>query len=81
MLTVRENLRFSAELRLPSSLSRREKHARVEEVIEELQLTKCADSFIGSALVRGISGGEGRRKRVVALVSVSACSKHGREWR
>ncbi|XP_036070271.1 broad substrate specificity ATP-binding cassette transporter ABCG2 [Oryzias melastigma] len=43
-LTVRENLRFSAALRLPSSVPQREKEARVNHLLRELGLTKVADS-------------------------------------
>lgn len=61
-LTVRENLMFSAELRLPPSVSYEEKKARVQQIIEELNLMKVAESKVGTEFVRGISGGE--RKRV-----------------
>uniref|UniRef100_A0A8C9TV44 ABC-type xenobiotic transporter n=1 Tax=Scleropages formosus TaxID=113540 RepID=A0A8C9TV44_SCLFO len=47
-LTVRENLRFSAALRLPSSVSQKEKDARVSNFIKELGLTKVADSKVTS---------------------------------
>ena len=46
MLTVRENITFSAALRLPSSVSNREKTQRVSELIEDLGLTKCADTKV-----------------------------------
>lgn len=42
-LTVRENLRFSAALRLPSSVPQSEKEARVNHLIQELGLSKVAD--------------------------------------
>ena len=45
-LTVRENLRFSAALRLPSSVPQSEKEARVNHLITELGLTKVADSKV-----------------------------------
>lgn len=45
-LTVRENLRFSAALRLPSSVLQSEKEARVTHLIKELGLTKVADSKV-----------------------------------
>ncbi|KAL5533512.1 hypothetical protein ACEPAF_5288 [Sanghuangporus sanghuang] len=61
MLTVREALVFAAKLRLPESVSFQEKHARVEEVIEQLGLTEVADTRIGDGERRGISGGEMRR--------------------
>ncbi|KAM3567811.1 hypothetical protein VYU27_010050, partial [Nannochloropsis oceanica] len=61
-LTVQETLLFSAELRLPASMSLAAKKERVEQVMEELNLTGVKDSLIGDKLHRGVSGGE--RKRV-----------------
>jgi ATP-binding cassette subfamily G (WHITE) protein 2 len=56
-LTVRENLKFSADLRLPKTMTQEEKNGRVQETLEELKLTRVADSLVGTALIRGISGG------------------------
>lgn len=64
VLSVRENLQYSALLRLPSDMTRKEKYDRVEEVIEQLGLTKCSDSWIGHKFFRGISGGERRRTSI-----------------
>eukprot|EP00008_Paramoeba_atlantica_P007770 CAMPEP_0201489170 /NCGR_PEP_ID=MMETSP0151_2-20130828/21059_1 /ASSEMBLY_ACC=CAM_ASM_000257 /TAXON_ID=200890 /ORGANISM="Paramoeba atlantica, Strain 621/1 / CCAP 1560/9" /LENGTH=383 /DNA_ID=CAMNT_0047874663 /DNA_START=127 /DNA_END=1275 /DNA_ORIENTATION=- len=61
MLSVRENLYYSAMLRLPNTMTKEEKLARVEEVIEELGLSHCADTKIGNSFFRGVSGGERRR--------------------
>ncbi|XP_062243011.1 broad substrate specificity ATP-binding cassette transporter ABCG2d [Platichthys flesus] len=63
-LTVRENLRFSAALRLPSSVPQSEKEARVNHLITELGLTKVADSKVGTQMLRGISGGERKRTNI-----------------
>jgi ABC-type multidrug transport system ATPase subunit/ABC-type multidrug transport system permease subunit len=60
-LTVRETLRYTARLRLPSSVSNAEKFRLVEDIIGELGLVKCADTIVGNAIVRGISGGERKR--------------------
>jgi len=46
-LTVRENIMFSANLRLPETMSAEEKCDRVDEAIEELGLDKCADTKVG----------------------------------
>jgi len=43
-LSVRENLMFSANLRLSKVYSRQEKEHRVEDTIQQLGLAKCADS-------------------------------------
>ncbi|KAL8257152.1 hypothetical protein R6Q59_029193 [Mikania micrantha] len=61
-LSVRETLIFCALLRLPESLSRREKTVVADAVIAELGLSKCANTIIGNTFIRGVSGGE--RKRV-----------------
>ncbi|KVH88228.1 AAA+ ATPase domain-containing protein [Cynara cardunculus var. scolymus] len=61
-LTVRETLIFCALLRLPNSLTRREKTAVADSVIAELGLSKCENTIIGNTFIRGVSGGE--RKRV-----------------
>ncbi|KAI9478275.1 MAG: P-loop containing nucleoside triphosphate hydrolase protein [Benjaminiella poitrasii] len=60
-LTVRETLTYAALMRLPRTMSLRAKQKRVEDVIQELGLTKIADSKVGVAGQRGISGGEKRR--------------------
>uniref|UniRef100_A0ACD5WA71 Uncharacterized protein n=1 Tax=Avena sativa TaxID=4498 RepID=A0ACD5WA71_AVESA len=61
-LTVRETLAFCAMLRLPTSAPNSAKLAAAEAVIAELGLGACADTIVGNAFVRGVSGGE--RKRV-----------------
>ncbi|XP_005752693.1 broad substrate specificity ATP-binding cassette transporter ABCG2 [Pundamilia nyererei] len=63
-LTVRENFTFSAALRLPSSISHREKKQKVDRLIKELGLGRVADSKVGTQLIRGISGGERKRTNI-----------------
>lgn len=53
--------RFAAGLRLPSWMTSAEKHQRAEAVLLKMGLKDCADTLIGSDLVKGISGGEKRR--------------------
>uniref|UniRef100_A0A8C9TW52 ATP-binding cassette, sub-family G (WHITE), member 2b n=1 Tax=Scleropages formosus TaxID=113540 RepID=A0A8C9TW52_SCLFO len=61
-LTVRENLAFSVNLRLPpDQFSSQDKVFRVNNVLEELCLQDCADTKIGTEFLRGISGGERKR--------------------
>ncbi|KAJ3217449.1 hypothetical protein HDU67_007919 [Dinochytrium kinnereticum] len=60
-LTARETLRYAALLRLPSSMTVREKIARAEEVLLELGLKDCADVPVGDEMTKGLSGGEKRR--------------------
>ena len=57
-LSVRENLYFSAALRLPNSMKWSEKRGRVDKVINELGLTSCADTKV-TKRVRG----RGRKER------------------
>ncbi|KAK7409614.1 hypothetical protein QQX98_008209 [Neonectria punicea] len=45
--TVRESLRFSALLRQPQSVSTKEKHEFVEEVIKMLNMEEYADAVVG----------------------------------
>ncbi|KAF4805017.1 ATP-binding cassette sub-family G member 2 [Turdus rufiventris] len=63
-LTVRENLQFSAALRLPKSVKEKEKNERVNQVIKELGLSKVADSKVGTQFTRGVSGGERKRTNI-----------------
>jgi len=49
-LTVRENLMFSANLRLPGRLSQNDKRSRVEGILQELGLTACADTKVSSII-------------------------------
>ena len=60
-LTVRETLRYAAELRLPPPTIGEERRKIVEEVILELGLKECADTRIGNNVYKGCSGGEKRR--------------------
>ncbi|KAK8647530.1 hypothetical protein V6N13_121265 [Hibiscus sabdariffa] len=61
-LTVRETLVFCSLLRLPKTLSTKDKISVAESVLSELGLSKCENTIIGNSFIRGISGGE--RKRV-----------------
>ena len=60
-LTVRENLMFSANVRLPKTVSVSDRAERVTKVINDLGLESCADTRIGTEFLRGVSGGERRR--------------------
>jgi ABC-type multidrug transport system ATPase subunit len=59
-LTVRETLYYQAKLRLPV-----EEHGEIpfiiNKLIRQMGLSDCAETLIGSDLVKGISGGEKRR--------------------
>lgn len=69
MLTVREHLWFHAMLRMDKELTDEERNMKIDEVIRELGLMKCANTTIGKPpRVRGISGGERKRLAVAAEV-------------
>lgn len=70
--TVRESLRFSAYLRQPANVSKREKDDYVEQVIDILEMGAYADAVVGVA-------GEGlnveQRKRLTIAVELVAKPK------
>ena len=56
-LTVKETLMFSAAFKMTKHKARR----RVQEVVDQLRLDACEDSFVGGFIRKGISGGEKKR--------------------
>ena len=54
--TPREAIRFSAKLRLPRSTTESQLDKLTNRMITELGLTSCADTIVGGALIKGISG-------------------------
>ena len=71
LLSVRESIHFSANLRLPSNVSSKEKSRRVQEVIDKLGLSMVSESRIGNGFVRGISGGELKRAHIAMELVIS----------
>ncbi|VEU45179.1 unnamed protein product [Pseudo-nitzschia multistriata] len=69
-LSVEENIRHSAFMRLPASMSRKKKLERVYQVMESLDLLRIRSSIIGDEIIRGISGGQ--RKRVNVAMELVA---------
>ncbi|KAE9568421.1 ZEB2-regulated ABC transporter 1 [Colletotrichum fructicola] len=67
--TVREALQFSAMLRQPASISKQEKYAYVEEVIELLEMEAYADAIVG---VPGEGLNVEQRKRLTIGVELAA---------
>jgi ATP-binding cassette, subfamily G (WHITE), member 2, SNQ2 len=67
--TVREALRFSADLRQPFEVSQEQKYSYVEEVISLLELEDLSDAIIGEP-TSGLSVEE--RKRVTIGVELAA---------
>lgn len=61
-LTAREHLIFQAMLRMDKKIPYKQKVARVDAVISELSLKKCANTNIGvPGRIKGLSGGERKR--------------------
>lgn len=70
-LTVRECIKYSALLRLPTETSPDEINIRVENVLIELGIQHLGDSQVGgSGKIRGVSGGE-RRRVTIAMELVT----------
>ncbi|KAL6769007.1 hypothetical protein ACKKBF_B17105 [Auxenochlorella protothecoides x Auxenochlorella symbiontica] len=69
-LTVRENLVYSARLRLSTSKPRQEQMDIVDDVLDVLQLRHVQHQIVGSVERRGISGGQ--RKRVSIGLELAA---------
>ncbi|PKY40513.1 ABC transporter-like protein, partial [Rhizophagus irregularis] len=65
-LTVKETLSYTARLRLPREMSRRDKLKQVENTMALLNLTKCANTIIGDHRTRGVSGGERKRANIAS---------------
>ncbi|CAF2109576.1 unnamed protein product [Rotaria magnacalcarata] len=63
-LTVKENIMFSANVRLSTEYSTIEKSKTVDDVIVQLGLEKCADTVVGTEFKRGVSGGERKRTNI-----------------
>lgn len=63
VLTPRELFHFAADMKLVNldTISRREK---VEKLILQLGLEKCADTKVGDVMVKGLSGGEKKRTAI-----------------
>ena len=67
--TVREALRFSARLRQPSSVSRKEKDRYVERIIDLMEMRPYADAVVG---VPGEGLNVEQRKRLTIAVELVA---------
>ena len=65
-LTVRETVNFSARLSLSSSVSKKDRIARVDTMLKAFGLSQQANTLIGTPLRKGISGGQKRRTSVAA---------------
>ena len=48
-----------------------EKHEKVKEVIQQLNLQRCAHTYMGNRLIRGVSGGEMKRTAVACALLIN----------
>jgi len=62
--TPREAIMFSARLRLDKHKTMEEISEITETMLAQLHLLACADTLVGGALLKGISGGERKRTSV-----------------
>uniref|UniRef100_A0A7S3VU76 ABC transporter domain-containing protein n=1 Tax=Dunaliella tertiolecta TaxID=3047 RepID=A0A7S3VU76_DUNTE len=70
ILTVKEMLLYTAEMKRPVSEPYASKAAAVDDVLDKLALDSCKDTLIGNAMVKGISGGQAKRTNIgIALVT------------
>ena len=66
---MREHLIFQALLRMDREVAKAQRMERVEEVIQELGLSKCSDTQIGvPGKFKGISGGQMKRLAIASEV-------------
>ena len=61
-MTVRECLTFAAKLKMQGTDEH--KMERVDQLINDLYLQKCQNTYIGGQLVKGVSGGERKRTSI-----------------
>ena len=74
--TVFETILFIAMIKTPGveKLSKEFVYEQVEQVIQAMNLEKCRNTYLGNALVRGVSGGEKKRVSIAAaLLSQPRC--------
>ena len=63
-LTVRENLLYSGRLKLPAGTTEDEIAELADETMAALGLSRIANSLVGDARCRGVSGGEKKRVNI-----------------
>ncbi|ORX98562.1 hypothetical protein K493DRAFT_280357 [Basidiobolus meristosporus CBS 931.73] len=68
-MTVKEAVMMSIKLRSPE-MSEAERAGKLQEVLSLLQMEKAADTLIGTATMKGVSGGE-RKRAAIAMEMVT----------
>lgn len=67
-MTVQDTLAFAAQCKMPRGCGQERRKLRIQQVLEETNLSECADVLVGSPWVTGISGGQ--RKRLSVAVEI-----------
>jgi ABC-type lipoprotein export system ATPase subunit len=70
-MTVQETLDFRVQLKLGSLLSPRARNEMVHDLMNQVGLLASADTIVGNANVRGLSGGE-RKRLSIAVEMISS---------
>lgn len=70
-LTVLETLSYAAKLRLPRGTTKEARMAAVAEALKQVGIPHRADVIVGSAMKKGISGGE-RKRLCVAMELITS---------
>lgn len=65
-LTVRETLRFAADLALPRSVNKKAKQERIQTLLDAFGIQGQAGTLVGTPIRKGISGGQKRRVSVAS---------------
>ena len=71
-MTVKETLDFRVDLKLGKKLSKSERDEVVSSLMDQLGLTKSANTIVGNAKIRGLSGGERKRLSIACELITGA---------
>ncbi|KAI7822125.1 ABC-2 type transporter-domain-containing protein [Kickxella alabastrina] len=75
-LTVRKTLQFAVQCKTPSKRMLQDREGYQKEFLDTLLdmygLTRCADTIVGNAFMRGVSGGERKRVSIAEQVASGA---------
>jgi ABC-type multidrug transport system ATPase subunit len=69
-LSVYDNIRYSANIRLPSNWSAKQREDHVNATIAAMQIKEVQDTRVGDEVIRGVSGGQ--RKRCNIGIEIAA---------
>ncbi|KAL4806617.1 P-loop containing nucleoside triphosphate hydrolase protein [Aspergillus unguis] len=65
-LTVRETLKFAADLSLPRSVSKQQRMDRIRTILKAFGIQNQTNTLVGTPIRKGISGGQKRRVSVAS---------------